>query len=133
MIQQYINFIFGYFTIVYILNILEFKKSREHFLQSLLPSLIGMTIGFLYGTLSIKYNIPYKYDMILGFSLLSYVVLYYYNKLNYTEPSPGEAPSLPPEKIYMERKKDMKNKYPKGIENSTDIDKSFYKKINIYI
>ena len=114
----------------YIEVIVENKSERKYFLEKTLPYLIaisiGSIIGYLLATLSIIYKIPIKYDIIFLIFLFFIILgrlyrLYYKNRIT-LKPSlvEGEAPSLPPEKIYIERKKDMKNKYSFELPNYSE-------------
>ena len=126
--NKVINF-FAFFTTLYIANILKHKAVRENFLDKILPMLSGYTIGALIDYLIVKYKKEYlrKYIVLLILFIIIFLGLYIrykiykrYNELDYTEPSPGEAPSLPSEKINMERKKDMKNEYSFELPNYSE-------------
>ena len=120
-----INF-FVFFTTLYIANVLKHKAVREHFLEKMAPMLSGYMIGTLINYLLVKYKKQYlnKYIILFYLFILIFLGLYIrykrYNKQDYTEPAPGEAPSLPSEKINMERKKDMRNEYSFELPNYSE-------------
>ena len=107
----------------YIEVIVENKSERKHFFRSTLPYLIGTIIGNLYVTLSRIYKLPYKYDIlyILFIFLLLLGRLYYIKRIT-LKPSlvEGGASPLPPGKIYMKRKKDIKNEYSFELPNYSE-------------
>jgi len=120
-------------NLFYIEVIVENKSERKYFLEKTLPYLIAISIGSIIGVLIdyliVKYKKEYlrKYIVLLILFSLIFFGLYIrykiykrYNELDYTEPSPGEAPSLPSEKINMERKKDMKNEYSFELPNYSE-------------
>ena len=121
--------IYGFFAFLsitlnffYLEVILENKSERKYFLEKTLLYLIGSSIGYLLAEISMIYNIPFKYNILFVIFLFFLGIRLYYKNRITLKPSQveGEAPSLPPEKIYMERKKDMKNEYSFELPNYSE-------------
>ena len=115
----YLSIILNFF---YLEVILENKSERKYFLEKTLLYLIGSSIGYLLAEIRMIYNIPFKYNILFVIFLFFLGIRLYYKNRITLKPSlvEGEAPSLPPEKIYMERKKDMKNEYSFELPNYSE-------------